>query len=40
MGIKRAKASALELDSGRVVVSGNWYHDDGIELFDGKMSFS
>lgn len=31
MNIKRAKASALELDSGKVVVAGNWYHDDGIE---------
>lgn len=40
MNIKRAKASALELDSGKVVVAGNWYHDDGIEQFDGKMSFS
>ena len=40
MNIKRAKASALELDSGKVVVAGNWYHEDGIEQFDGKMSFS
>lgn len=40
MNIKRTKASALELDSGKVVVAGNWYHDDGIEQFDGKMSFS
>lgn len=29
---KRAEPSALEIDSGRVVVSGNWYHDDDIEL--------
>ena len=33
---KRANASALELDNGRVVVAGNWYHDDGIELFEDK----
>ena len=33
---KRACASALEMDSGRVVVAGNWYHDDGIELFEDK----
>ena len=30
---KRALASAVELDSGQVVVAGNWYFDDGIELF-------
>ena len=30
---KRTHASALEIDSGRVVVAGNWYYDDGIELF-------
>jgi len=40
MNVKRAKVSALELDSGQVVVSGNWYHDDCIELFDGKKAFS
>lgn len=40
MNIKRAKASALELDSGKVVVAGNWYQIDGIELFDGQKSFS
>ena len=37
---KRTFASALELDSGRVVISGNWYHDDGIEVFDGKKRFT
>lgn len=31
---KRAMASALELDSGRVVISGNWYHQDAIEVYD------
>ena len=40
MDVKRTKASALELDSGRVVISGNWYHNDGIELFDGQKKFS
>ena len=30
---KRVLASALELDSGKVVIAGNWYHDDGIEMF-------
>ncbi len=33
---RRTLASAVELDSGRVLISGNWYHDDAIELFDGK----
>ena len=37
---KRALASALELDNGHVVISGNWYHDDGIEVFDGKKRFT
>ena len=31
---KRTGASALEIDSGKVVISGNWYHQDAIELFD------
>ena len=37
---KRTFASGAELDSGRVVVSGNWYADDGIEMFDGDRTFS
>ena len=37
---KRAAASALELDSGKVVIAGNWYHDDSIELFDGQQHFT
>ena len=36
---KRCLASATELDSGRVIVSGNWHHDDAIEMFDGRRSF-
>ena len=34
---KRALASALELDSGQVVIAGNWYHQDGIEVFDSRL---
>ena len=37
---KRTFASALELDSGKVIISGNWYHDDGIEVFDGQKRFT
>ena len=37
---KRTIASALELDSGQVVIGGNWYQDDGIEVFDGKKRFT
>ena len=40
MDRKRAIASALELDNGQVVISGNWHHDDGIEVFDGKKRFT
>ena len=36
---KRVSGAALELDSGRVMIAGNWYADDGIEIFDGKTSF-
>ena len=37
---KRTLASAMELDSGRVIITGNWYADDGIEMFDGKKFFT
>ena len=40
MDQKRAGASGLELDNGCVTVAGNWYHKDGIELFDGKKRFT
>ena len=40
MDQKRAGVSGLELDSGCVVIAGNWYHQDGIELFDGKKRFT
>ena len=36
---KRAMLSALPLDDGRAVIAGNWYHKDGIEIYDGKASF-
>lgn len=37
---KRTLASAMELESGRVIITGNWYADDGIELFDGQKFFT
>ncbi|MBR1593343.1 MAG: helix-turn-helix transcriptional regulator [Alloprevotella sp.] len=33
---KRCFASAAELDSGRVLISGTWYAKDGLELWDGS----
>ena len=37
---KRTYPSGLELDSGKVIITGNWYHNDGIEVFDGNKSFT
>lgn len=37
---KRVLASGIEIDSGRVMVTGNWYTDDGIEIFNGDRTFS
>jgi len=37
---KRVAGAAVELDSGRVMITGNWYTNDGIEIFDGKTTFS
>jgi AraC-like DNA-binding protein len=37
---KRAFANGVEIDSGRVVIAGNWYAGDSIEIFDGRKFFS
>ena len=37
---KRCFATAIEQDSGRVVITGNWYNGDGIEQFDGQKFFT
>jgi len=37
---KRCLASATELDSGRVVIAGNWCEEDTIEIYDGQYEFS
>lgn len=33
---KRCFANTLAMDSGRIVISGNWFRDDCIEVFDGS----
>lgn len=33
---KRCFAQGLEMDSGKVVITGNWYADDAVECFDGS----
>ena len=37
---KRACPTAAELPDGSIVVSGNWYADDGMEIYDGEVSFT
>lgn len=37
---KRTLGSAIELDSGQVMITGNWYADDCIEMFNGKKFFT
>ena len=37
---KRAYASALPLPDGRVVISGNWYAGDAVEIWDPARGFS
>ena len=40
MDRKRAMSQGVETDSGHVVITGNHYEDDGIELFDGSKFFN
>ena len=40
MDRKRAYASALPLPDGRVVIAGNWYADDAVEIWDTARGFS
>ena len=37
---KRTFASAVELDSGNVFITGNWHEGDEIECFDGDCNFT
>ena len=36
---KRVSATAVALDSGKVLITGNWYAEDGMEFFDGLERF-
>ena len=36
---KRVMASAVEMDSGQVAISGNWYQQDGVEKYNGEPQF-
>ena len=40
LDIKRVMPSAIETDDGKVIIVGNWYHGDAIEMFDGDSQFS
>lgn len=37
---KRSITTAAEADSGRVLITGNWYAEDDMEVFDGKKQFT
>ena len=37
---KRASHTQVELDHGKVVIAGNWYHEDFIEIYDGDITFT
>lgn len=37
---KRCFATAIEQDSGRVIITGNWYNGDAVEQFDGQKFFT
>ena len=36
LDVRRAVFCGVELDSGRVLITGNWYHCDTMEIYDGK----
>ena len=40
LSTKRTLACGVELDSGRALITGNWFHDDSIEMFDGRKWFA
>lgn len=40
LDVKRVMPTAVEPDSGTVIIAGNWYHDDAIEVFNGASQFT
>jgi len=36
LDVRRAMACGVELDDGRVLITGNWYHRDTMEIYNGK----
>lgn len=40
LDLKRVMPSAVETDSGKVIIAGNWYNEDAFEMFDGTSQFS
>lgn len=39
LDIKRCFADAVELMDGRIAITGNWYHRDGVDCYDGRRVF-
>ncbi len=40
LDVRRASACGVELGDGQVLISGNWYHRDTMEIYDGKGHYS
>ena len=40
LNTKRTKLGGVELDDGRVLICGNWYGGDSLEMFNGHNAFS
>lgn len=40
LDVRRAVFCGVELDSDRVLITGNWYHRDTMEIYDGKGHYS
>ena len=40
LDVRRASACGMELGEGRVLITGNWYHRDTMEIYDGKVHYS
>ena len=40
LDVHRVATCGVELDEGRVLITGNWYHRDTMEIYDGKGHYS